>query len=256
MTSKPGVLAWLQQRTEDYCAGKMGLSEVVEDFNDVRKLGYGFASVDELEEIDLGDKDIRKPTFVSAELQGDQRTSICELLREFSDCFAWSYDEMPGLDRELVEHSLPIKRGFRPFKQPPRNYNQKVLGKAKEEVERLLVVGFIKTCWYAEWVSKIVPVEKKNIGKIQVCMDFRNLNRVMPKDEYPMPIAEELINRALGHKMISFRDGNAGYTQIFMVEEDVYKMAFHCPGFVGLFEWVVMTFGLKNTGVTYCHTLV
>jgi hypothetical protein len=60
-----------------------------------------------------------------------------------------------------------------------------------------------------------------------------------------------LINDASGHKVLSFLDGNVGYNQIFMAEEDMYKMAFRCPSFVGLFEWVVMTFGLKNTGATY-----
>jgi hypothetical protein len=60
-----------------------------------------------------------------------------------------------------------------------------------------------------------------------------------------MPITKLLINRASGHKVISFLDGNAGYNQIFMAEDDVTKTAFRCPGFIGLFEWVVMTFGLK-----------
>ena len=60
-----------------------------------------------------------------------------------------------------------------------------------------------------------------------------------------------LINEASGHHVISFLDGNAGYNQIFMAEEDISKTAFRCPGFVGLFEWVVMTFGLKNAGATY-----
>ena len=60
-----------------------------------------------------------------------------------------------------------------------------------------------------------------------------------------------LINEASGHRVISFPDGNAGYNQIFMAEEDTSKTAFRCPGFVGLFEWVVMTFGLKNAGATY-----
>jgi hypothetical protein len=77
-------------------------------------------------------------------------------------------------------------------------------------------------------------------------VDFRNLNRVTPKNEYPMPIADLLIDSALGNKVISFLDGNAGYNQIFMAKEDVSKTAFCCPGFIGLFEWVVMTFGLKN----------
>jgi hypothetical protein len=76
---------------------------------------------------------------------------------------------------------------------------------------------------YVEWVSNIVPIEKKNIGKMRICVDFRNLNRATPKDEYPMPMAEALINRASGHKMISFLDGNMGYNQIFMAEEDVPK---------------------------------
>jgi hypothetical protein len=173
------------------------------------------------------------------------------LLRESTDYFAWSYDEMPGLSRELVEHRLPIKRGFRPFKQPSRNYNQEILGRIKEVVERLLKALFIRTCWYAEWVSNIVPMEKKNTGKIRVCVDFRNLNRATPKDEYPMSNAEDPINRASCHKVICFLDSNAGYNQIFMAKEDVYKMTFRCLGFVCLFEWVVMTFGLKNTRATY-----
>jgi hypothetical protein len=66
-----------------------------------------------------------------------------------------------------------------------------------------------------------------------------------------MPIADMLINDALGHKVLSFLDGNVGYNQIFMVEEDMYKTTFRCPSFFDLFEWVVMTFGLKNAGATY-----
>jgi hypothetical protein len=79
-------------------------------------------------------------------------------------------------------------------------------------------------------------------------MHSHNLNRATPKEEYPMLIADMLVNDSCGHKVISFLDGNAGYNQIFMAEEDMYKMAFRCPSFVGLFEWVVMTFGLKIPG--------
>jgi hypothetical protein len=60
------------------------------------------------------------------------------------------------------------------------------LGRIKEEVEQLLKAGFIRTCRYADWVSNIVPVEKKGSGKIRICVDFRNLNRATPKYEYPM----------------------------------------------------------------------
>jgi hypothetical protein len=89
-------------------------------------------------------------------------------------------------------------------------------------------------------------MEKKNTSKIWVCIDFHNLNKANPKDEYPMPIADMLINNASGHRVINCLDGNAGYNQIFMAKEDMSKMAFRCPSFISLFEWVVMTFGLKN----------
>jgi hypothetical protein len=96
-----------------------------------------------------------------------------------------------------------------------------------------------------EWVSNIIPVEKKNTGKIWVCIDFHNLNKTTSKDEYPMPIADMLIDNASGHRVINFLDGNTDYNQIFMGQEDISKMTFCCPEFIGLFEWVVMTFGLK-----------
>jgi hypothetical protein len=82
-------------------------------------------------------------------------------------------------------------------------------------------------------------------------VDFRDLNRATSKDEYPMPIVESLINAAAGNKILSFMDGNAGYNQTFMALEDIHKTAFRVASVVGLFKYVVMTFGLKNVGVTY-----
>jgi hypothetical protein len=98
-------------------------------------------------------------------------------------------------------------------------------------------------------------MEKKNTGKIQACIDFRNLNKETPKDEYPMPIADMFINNTSGRRVISFLDGNSGYNQFFIAEEDMSKMGYRCPVFIGLFEWVVMTFDLKNVGVTYQRTM-
>jgi hypothetical protein len=92
-------------------------------------------------------------------------------------------------------------------------------------------------------------VLKKN-GKLRVCIDFRDLNKATPMDGYPMPIADHLVDAASGHKVISFMDDNVGYNKIFMVE-DIPKTAFRCPGAIGLYEWVVMTFGLKNASATY-----
>ena len=212
------------------------MCETIEDFGDFDKLGQGFTSADPLEKVDIGDGSISKPTFVNANLSDDCKADLIKLLKEYVDCFAWSYSEMPSLSRDLVEHQLPIKPGFRPFKQPSRCFNPAMYDRIKEETNRLLDAGFIRSCHYAKWISNIVPVEKKNPGKIRVCIDFRDLNKTTPKDEYPMPIADMLINEATGHHVISFLDGNAGYNQIFMAEEDTSKTAFRCPGFVGLFE--------------------
>jgi hypothetical protein len=118
-------------------------------------------------------------------------------------------------------------------------------------VNWLLEANFIRPCQYVDWISNIIPVEKEGTGKIRDCIDFHNLNRATPKDEYPMPIADMLVNDSFGHKVISFLDGNVGYNQIFMAKEDMHKMTFRCPSFVGLFEWVVMNFGLKNARATY-----
>jgi hypothetical protein len=130
----------------------------------------------------------------------------------------------------------------------------KVLEEVKKKVEKMLEAGFIRPCRYAEWISSVVPVQKKN-GRWRVCVDFRDLNRATPKDEYLMPVTETLINMAAGHKILSFMDGSASYNQIFMAPKDIHKTAFRVPGAVGLFENVVMTFGLKNAGATYQHAM-
>jgi hypothetical protein len=104
-----------------------------------------------------------------------------------------------------------------------------VLVEVKKEVEKMLEAGFIRPCRYAEWISIVESVQKKE-GRWRVYVDFRDLNRATPKDEYPMPVAEMLINVAAGHKILSFMDGNAGYNQIFMAPEDINKTAFRVPG--------------------------
>src|SRR6187551_658879 len=242
---------WLQDRIDHHRVHSAGTFKAIEDLGDMDKLGQGFTSVDPLEKIDIGGGTIPRPTFVNKNLSAEFKAELINLLKEYVELFAWEYREMPGLSRDLVEHRLPIKAGFRPFKQSARRFNPAIYDRIKEEVNHLLDAGFIRTCRYAEWISNIVPVEKKDSGKLRVCIDFRDLNKATPKDSYPMPIADVLINEASGHRVVSFLDGNAGYYQIFMAEEDMHKTAFQCPGFIGLFEWVVMTFGLKNAGATY-----
>ena len=172
------------------------------------KLGHGFTSAHKVEEIDIDPRDRPRPTYVSAKLNPKYKRELIYLLKDFKDCFVWEYYEMPGLDRSIVEHRLPIKPGYRPFKQAPRRFNPNVLDDIKKEIERLLEAKFIRSCRYAEWILSVIPVYKKN-RKLRVCIDFRDLNKAIPMDGYPMLIANMLVDAAVGHKVISFMDGNA-----------------------------------------------
>ena len=153
------------------------------------KLGHGLTSADELEEVDIGSGDRPRPMYVSAKLDPEYKWELVDLWKEFKDYFAWEYYEMSGLDRSIVEHWLPIKSGYRSFKQAPRRFNLNMLDDIKKETERLLEAKFIWPCWYAEWISNVITVYKKN-GKLRVCIDFRDLNKATPMDGYPMPIAK------------------------------------------------------------------
>ncbi|KAM1923979.1 hypothetical protein ACFX15_021817 [Malus domestica] len=190
---------------------------------------------DPLEQINVGTAEDPWPLFISAWLPQHVKTKLCNLLKEFKDCFAWSYHEMPGLDRTLVEHELRIKPGCKPFHQPPRRFSTEVQLGIKNELIQLLKAGFIQTTRYVKWLANIVPVLKKS-GALCICIDFQNLNLATPKDEYPMPISDLLIDAAANHGILSFMDGHAGYNQIFIAEADVHKTDFRYPGALSIYE--------------------
>ncbi|XP_058180182.1 uncharacterized protein LOC131298724 [Rhododendron vialii] len=145
---------------------------------------------DPTEEVNLGTPEDPKITYVNAALPIEIKEN---------------YDEMPGLDRSLVEHKIPIKENYVPFKQAPRRMKDDVLPQVKKEMERLFEAKFIRPVKYVEWVSNVVPVLKKN-GKVRVCVDFRDLNTASPKDQYPMPVADLLVDATVGYQMLSFMD--------------------------------------------------
>jgi hypothetical protein len=128
-------LEWLCHRTSEYHSNQDDINDLVEGSEQEGKLGQGFSSLDSLEEVDRGDGSVHQPTYVSARLPMEQKDMLCCLVKEFSYCFMWSYTEMLGLKRELVEHKLSIKRRFRPYKQPVRNYNLVLYDRIKEKVE-------------------------------------------------------------------------------------------------------------------------
>jgi hypothetical protein len=159
------------------------------------------------------------------------------------DVFAWTYEEMLGLDPKVAVHRLAIQDDVAPVKQAQRKYRHEVLPKIEAEVDKLIAAGFIREVKYPTWVSSIVPVKKKN-NQTRVCVDFRDLNKACPKDDFPIPISEILVDATMGHEIFSFMDGYSGYNQIKMAPEDAELTAFRTPK--GIFCYKVMPFGLKK----------
>ena len=134
------------------------------------------------------------------------------------------------------------------MKQKLRHQGRERIEAAREEVERLLRSGFIKECKYSDWLSNVVLVKKSN-GKWRMCVDFTDLNKACPKDDYPLPKIDRLVDSTAGHALLSFMDANAGYHQIPLATEDQPHTAFITNA--GVYCYKVMPFGLKNAGATY-----
>jgi len=199
--------------------------------------------------MDLGNGSIKRPTYISSKIGLELKVQIIALLKKYKDRFAWDYNEMPGLSRNMVKLKLPIQPDKKPLKQLPRRFPPQIMLNIKDEIERLLKSKFIRTTRYIEWLANIFPVIKKN-GTLRVCIDFRDLNSTTSKDAYPMPVAEMLVDSAAGIEYMSKLEGYSGYNQIFITKEDVSKTAFRCPEALGTYGWVVIPFGLKNAGAT------
>jgi hypothetical protein len=95
----------------------------------------------------------------------------------------------------------------------------------KQDVDKLLGVGFIEFVEEATWLSPTVVVPKKN-GKLKICIDFRKLNAATKKDPYPLPFTYEALNTVARYEAYSFLDGYSGYQQISIASEDIYKTSF------------------------------
>ena len=155
---------------------------------------------------------------------------------------------MPGILLSVASHRLNILATFKPIRQKIQLFHpdrQKVI---QEEMEKILEVGFIREVEYPEWLANVVVVPKKG-GKWRVYVDYTNLNDACPKDSFPLPRIDQIVDATSGHEMLFFLDAFSGYHQIPMAPDDEKKTFFITPH--GLYCYRVMPFGLKNAGATY-----
>ncbi|XP_075640353.1 uncharacterized protein LOC142612114 [Castanea sativa] len=204
-------------------------------------------SAEQLDRVIIG-VDKEKYFQVGSKLPIQEIEELVQFLRDNIDVFAWTTYDVPGINPEVICHHLNINPHATPRQQPPRRASQEHAEAVKEEVGKLKQAGAIKEIFYPEWLANTVVVKKKN-GKWRVCVDFTDLNKACPKDPFPIPRIDQLMDATVGHPRMSFLDAFQGYHQIPLSSNDQEKTAFRAPN--GNYHYRVMPFGLKNAGSTY-----
>ena len=139
--------------------------------------------------------------------------------------FAWSHEDIPGIDPSVIVHRLNVSPSFSLIRQKKRVFAQEQDKTIAEEVQNLLEADFIREVYYPDWLANVVMVKKAN-GKCRMCVDFMDLNKACPKDSYPLPRIDTLVDSTARHQLLSFMDAFSGYNQIKMEEADQEKTSF------------------------------
>jgi len=196
-------------------------------------------------------EDYSQSLLVSEKLNQKERLQLRQLLVKCKGEFAWVPTDIPGLSREVAEHCLNVNPDVKPVQQKRRAFSKEKADAIEKEVAKLLKANFIRELQYPSWLANLVVVPKPN-GEWRMCIDFTDLNEACPKDCYPLPRIEQLVDQTGGYEYLSSLDANSGYHQIPMAKVDEEKTAFITP--IEIYCYTVMPFGLKNAGATFQRT--
>ena len=155
---------------------------------------------------------------------------------------------MPGINPSVITHRLNVYPSSKPVQQKKKVFAPERDNAIKEAIQKLTLAKFIREVYYPDWLANVVMVKKAN-SKWRMCVDFTDLNKVCPKDSYPLPRIDQLVDSMADHRLLSFMDAFYRYNQIRMDEADQEKTFFVISQ--GLFCYKVMPFSLKNAGATY-----
>jgi hypothetical protein len=166
--------------------------EILFDRNDAAVKGKVSNEDADIDECNIGTE--RDPKFVklSNSFSREKRDKYTKLLKEFVDVFSWTYEDLRTYDTSIIEHKILLKEEAKPFRQKLIQINPMLLPIMQKEVRKLLDAQIIVPLRYYEWVVNLVPVIKKS-GEIRLCVDFKNLNRISKKDNYPLPNMEHIL---------------------------------------------------------------
>ena len=200
--------------------------------------------------VPLRDEEPEKTVLLGADLDPEVSEAILKVLQDNADIFAWGHEDLQGVPREIIEHRLFVDPDARPIKQGSRKMSEGRQAVARKLVDELLHAGIIREVLHPKWISNPVVVEKSN-DKWRLCVDFTNLNKACPKDEFPLPRIDQLVDATSGCELMSFLDAFSGYHQVWMAKEDEEKTSFRSPS--GTHCYVRMAMGLKNAGATFAR---
>ena len=202
---------------------------------------------EELEPVSLDD-DLEHLASIGSKLAEDLKSLLTQFLRQNRDVFAWKQSDMGGIDPTVITHRLNTNPSFKLVKQKRRRFAPERQKAINEEVSKLLQAGAIREVEYPEWLANVVLVKKAN-DKWRLCIDFTDINKACPKDSFPLPRIDLIVDATAGHELLSFMDAFFGYNQISMDPNDQEKTSFITAQ--GTYYYRVMPFGLKNAGATY-----
>ena len=171
----------------------------------------------ELEPMQLDDNP-EHLAYIGSRLAEDLRHLLIHFLKHNKDVFAWKHEDMGGIDPAIIPHILNVSPSLKPVKQK-RSFAPERQKAINEEVGKLLQAGAIREVEYPEWFANVVLVKKAN-GKWRLCIDFTDINRACPKDSFPLPRIDLIVDATTGHELLSFMDAFSGYNQISMDPDD------------------------------------
>ena len=201
-----------------------------------------------LEDISLDEDDPEKHIRIGVDLVEKIKKDLILFIRENIDVFDWSHEDMPGINPSVITHRLNVYPSSKPVQQKKKVFAPERDNAIKEAIQKLTLAKFIQEVYYPDWLANVVMVKKAN-SKWRMCVDFTDLNKVCPKDSYPLPRIDQLVDSMADHRLLSFMDAFYRYNQIRMDEADQEKTFFVISQ--GLFCYKVMPFSLKNAGATY-----
>ena len=135
---------------------------------------------------------------------------------------------MTGISPTHASHRLNVAPSVKPVRQKVRRFHPDRHLVIQIEVNNLMQNRFIRAVKYPEWLANVVVVPKEG-NKWRVCVDYTDLNDACPKDSFPLPRINQIVDASAGHSMLSFLDAFSGYHQIPMHPPDAEKTSFITP---------------------------